>query len=246
MEVRHHSHTARKKWTHYLWEFLMLFLAVFCGFLAEYQLEHTIENKREIVYIKSMIDDLKSDTTKLDRIEKDINKICKSLDTVLLLFRDLGDPSNLVLNRNIYSIKDYPEFIYTDRTIQQLKSSGGMRLIRNKVAADGIINYDYDMRYYQIAIAWADNFFQYYIQLKISIINFQLLQNNDFEKKTPEEIKNSNRNYLLTTDAKLLNNFRSAIYELRMIHEGFKKEYKVYKDRATSLIITLKKEYHLE
>jgi len=35
MEVHSHAHTDRKKWTHYLWEFLMLFLAVFCGFLAE-------------------------------------------------------------------------------------------------------------------------------------------------------------------------------------------------------------------
>jgi len=43
MEVHHHGHTERKKWTHYFWEFLMLFLAVFCGFLAEYQLEHKIE-----------------------------------------------------------------------------------------------------------------------------------------------------------------------------------------------------------
>ena len=35
MEVHAHTHTARKKWTHYFWEFLMLFFAVFCGFLAE-------------------------------------------------------------------------------------------------------------------------------------------------------------------------------------------------------------------
>jgi len=38
MEVHAHTHipTSReKKWTHYFWEFLMLFLAVFCGFLAE-------------------------------------------------------------------------------------------------------------------------------------------------------------------------------------------------------------------
>ena len=47
MEVHAHTHTARKKWTHYFWEFLMLFLAVFCGFLAEYQLEHKIEKDRE-------------------------------------------------------------------------------------------------------------------------------------------------------------------------------------------------------
>ena len=59
MEVHAHTHTARKKWTHYFWEFLMLFLAVFCGFLAEYKLEHVIEHQREKVYIKSMVEDLK-------------------------------------------------------------------------------------------------------------------------------------------------------------------------------------------
>jgi hypothetical protein len=44
MEVHHHAHASdpalhrgRKKWTHNFWEFLMLFLAVFCGFLAENQ-----------------------------------------------------------------------------------------------------------------------------------------------------------------------------------------------------------------
>ena len=62
MEVHHHSHTQRKKWTHCLWEFLMLFLAVFCGFLAEYQLEHTIEHAREKQYMKLMIADLQTDT----------------------------------------------------------------------------------------------------------------------------------------------------------------------------------------
>ena len=56
------AHTARKKWTHYFWEFLMLFLAVFCGFLAENQLEHKIENNREKQYMGQLIEDLKIDT----------------------------------------------------------------------------------------------------------------------------------------------------------------------------------------
>ncbi len=60
MEVHHHSHTPdshreRKKWTHYFWEFLMLFLAVFCGFLAENQREHMVEHKREKQYMQSML-----------------------------------------------------------------------------------------------------------------------------------------------------------------------------------------------
>ena len=47
MEVHHHSHTARKKWTHYFWEFFMLFLAVTLGFFVENQREHYIEGQRE-------------------------------------------------------------------------------------------------------------------------------------------------------------------------------------------------------
>ena len=49
MEIHHHTHPThgKKSWRSYFWEFLMLFLAVFCGFLAEYQLEHVIEHQRE-------------------------------------------------------------------------------------------------------------------------------------------------------------------------------------------------------
>ena len=54
MEVHHHAHHGHEKktWKHYFWEFFMLFLAVVCGFLAELQLEHYIEHKREKEYIK--------------------------------------------------------------------------------------------------------------------------------------------------------------------------------------------------
>lgn len=62
MEVHHHAHTPRKKWTHYIWEFLMLFLAVFCGFLAENFREHQVEHKRTIRYAKQFIEEIKLDT----------------------------------------------------------------------------------------------------------------------------------------------------------------------------------------
>ena len=68
MEVHAHSHGERKKWTHYLWEFLMLFLAVFCGFLAENQREHMVENKREKEYMQSLMEDLRTDTANLNSV----------------------------------------------------------------------------------------------------------------------------------------------------------------------------------
>jgi len=54
MEVHHNTHTERKKFTHYLWEFLMLFLAVFCGFLAENFREHQVEKNRATQYMLSL------------------------------------------------------------------------------------------------------------------------------------------------------------------------------------------------
>src|SRR6188472_2400633 len=75
MEVHHHAHlasgethTERKKWTHYLWEFLMLFFAVFCGFLAENQREHYIEHQREKQYMRSLLEDLQTDTATMNRV----------------------------------------------------------------------------------------------------------------------------------------------------------------------------------
>ena len=90
MEVHAHTHTARKKWTHYFWEFLMLFLAVFCGFLAEYKLEHTIEHQREEQYMRSMIEDLKSD---IGMLEKNV-----SLSNITA--RDIMSPNPKTISQN--------------------------------------------------------------------------------------------------------------------------------------------------
>ena len=86
MEVRHHSHTARKKWTHYLWEFLMLFLAVFCGFLAENQREHMVEQRHEKEFIKSLAKDLESDIFQLDNLKKFRLQRMERIDSLLVFF----------------------------------------------------------------------------------------------------------------------------------------------------------------
>ena len=60
----------------------MLFLAVFCGFLAEYKLEHMIEHNRERQFITTMIEDLKSDTMQLSQninYRKTREAMCDSL-----------------------------------------------------------------------------------------------------------------------------------------------------------------------
>src|SRR5690349_5628529 len=67
MEVHKHSHdvTHRKTWSEYLLEFFMIFFAVFLGFVAENIREKSVESQREKQYIRSMIEDLKTDTAKI-------------------------------------------------------------------------------------------------------------------------------------------------------------------------------------
>ena len=242
MEVHAHSHTARKKWTHYFWEFLMLFLAVFCGFLAEYKLEQTIEHHKEREYIESMMEDLQNDTTKLSQLNIALVNIENSIDTIFMYYDDMPNGANPILFRNINAIYGYHIFIYSDRTIQQLKSSGGMRLIKNKKAANGIMDYDASVRNYENNGAYVQRFWENLTAQRINIIDQQALDN---DLKTSGEI-NTERNYLLLNDPVILRRLKSFIYELKIYHSHTIQDNIELKEKATGLIEILKKEYHLK
>lgn len=87
MEVHTHSHTARKKWYHYFWEFFMLFLAVTLGFFVENQREHIVEHKREKQFILSFTDDLKNDITQLDNLKRKRQEKAIWFDSLTLLLK---------------------------------------------------------------------------------------------------------------------------------------------------------------
>ena len=142
MEVHHHSHTARKKWTHYFWEFLMLFLAVFCGFLAEYQLEHKIEKDREKQYMASLYQDLKTDTLNMSSLLKGTIEDIANYDSLFDIFKNkkyLKETSNTYYyGRKLVNLR---RFYPTDGTITQLENSGGLRLIRKRNIVDSLLSY---------------------------------------------------------------------------------------------------------
>ena len=147
MEVHAHSHAGKKKWTEYFWEFLMLFLAVFCGFLAENQREHFVEHQKEKQYIRSLTSDGKTDTANIIVMLRWFNSIQKSCNTVLDNFDSFSKKYIIRTAINYNNVIDgFPDFIYTDRTMQQLKNSGGMHFIKNPSATDSIISYDAAVR----------------------------------------------------------------------------------------------------
>jgi hypothetical protein len=134
MEVHHHAHTERKKWTHYLWEFLMLFLAVFCGFLAENLREHQVEHKREKEYMESLLADLKEDTAEINK-SKITAATCLSYEDSLMLYLYKNPPVNFLPEH--FLILDFRamlrlKIVFNEVTALQLKNSGNMRLIRKQ------------------------------------------------------------------------------------------------------------------
>jgi hypothetical protein len=142
MEVHAHSHTPRRKWTHYFWEFLMLFLAVFCGFLAEYKLEQTIERHREKEYMAALYQDLKTDTLNLSNLIKGKTDEIANYDSVFDIFKNKkylqGTSDAYYFGRKLVNLRP---FYPTDGTITQLENSGGLRLVRSRAIVDSIQSY---------------------------------------------------------------------------------------------------------
>src|SRR6187399_1709225 len=143
MEVHAHTHTARKKWTHYFWEFLMLFLAVFCGFMAENIREHKIEQHRAEEFAKSLVQDLQNDTAAI-AIEKKSGTIYISVvDSLLKLSKTPLE------GRKASEFSFYTRFAYwtvpvswSRNTFEQIKNSGSLRYFKNGQLLKKLLEYD--------------------------------------------------------------------------------------------------------
>lgn len=144
MEVHtHHSHKENGTWKTNLKEFLMLFLAVFCGTLAEYYLEHKVDNDRAEKYMSSLVRDLKADTAMMHANIEFAGKINKGLDSLQSTFYHFSDnPESIKTSyqQNFTYLRwILPDF--TDKTATQLRYSGNFRLIHKGSVADSISSY---------------------------------------------------------------------------------------------------------
>lgn len=121
----------------------MLFLAVFCGFLAENQREHFVEHLREKQFMSSMIEDLETDTAELKKAIGKCDSVARFSDSVLMFLstHKITNEVPVHLSTLIGFAGQRLTLINTDRTSSQLKNSGAMRLIRNKRVSNTILKY---------------------------------------------------------------------------------------------------------
>ena len=148
MEVHHHSgHHNKKSFKDYFLEFLMIFLAVTMGFIAENMRESIVENHREKQFMNSLVRDLELDTLEFGKGNLFRAQKIQALDSCLSILaeQNKSQVSSTVyrLTRKFYGSRN---FYQNSGTLDQLKNSGGLRLIRNRAIVDSIEAYDQQVR----------------------------------------------------------------------------------------------------
>ncbi len=246
MEVHHHSHTARKKWTHYLWEFLMLFLAVFCGFLAEYQLEHKIEKDREKQYIHSLLEDLAEDTSAISATIISYGESQKRNDTLIRLLSsaDVKNHGAALYHLGRRASRSGRLAIH-DATIQQLKNSGGLRLIRKERVSKAIIEYYNKLVFINYLQKIEDDEIMEYRKMATEVFH-PVLFNDIVVESNNTVIVPAGNPALLTYDSKTLLRTAGMVSYVRNTRIGLAKAEIEMKAAALELIELIKKEYHLK
>ena len=152
MEIPYQIHVHHeKKLKDFIFDFFMLFTAVTLGFFVENKRDYYLDRQREKEYIRSLLVDLREDTTKVNQTVSANNYYLEVwLDTLVrgLQSYKQGDTAatrklyQLYMScaRGSYTVK------FTDRTIATLKTSGNLRIIHSQAVADSILRYDEDCR----------------------------------------------------------------------------------------------------
>jgi hypothetical protein len=249
MEVHAHAHTPRNKWTHYLWEFLMLFLAVFFGFLAEYQLEHVIEHSKEKQYIESMIEDLKSDSARINGAIKFDKIQVEGFDSLLrnIYHRPYTDSSL----RTLYYLKEQYTLVkgvvrFSKGTISQLKNSGGFRLIRKRAVADSIIKYDIFTERVEAQAEGVDLAGQKLLDRSVRIFDGEYVLDYTSTSNYKDILSSGKKFSLLTNDETLIKEYANLAKFKKDVIVNYIAQLTAMQSRIPGIIAFLRKEYHLD
>ena len=143
MEVHHKSHHP-KKWKEYITEFLMLFLAVSLGFLAENLREQQIVLHQTESVIAQLYHELQKDTASLHKIDVVHNK----QDTATIVLENYILNTDLEANKvNFFYLHNYlctREGMFETNCIalDQLKFAGILKNVKDSKLRDCIEKYD--------------------------------------------------------------------------------------------------------
>jgi hypothetical protein len=228
----------------------MIFLAVTMGFFAESLREHISDREKEKQYVESFAVDLRADTTACKKSIDNIFQQVHAIDTLegLLSSADLKtNDSNVTKCYYLrWAILNEHAVTFNERTINQLISSGNMRLLQENVS-DSLMGYftllknieDQKQFYTTYTSKCIDQASDYFDSRYIITA---------FAKDTSLELVNSGdgKPALLTTDIIKLGKFNSTLEYNKRIAYGYMIDISEVKKKATSLLNFLRQQYSVE
>jgi hypothetical protein len=239
----HHLHKAPGHgWKHYLFEFLMLFLAVTLGFLVENKREYYADERRGSQYIKSFVQDLEKDTSTF-------STLINLYETKSSRLRNLSDCYDSVTGSLhsadcLWGVTAYtfvfPDLVYTDRTLQQLKNAGGLRLLKQD-DADSIIAYDNSLR----AAEKNETTEMQETQTLLRSIAFQLFNFNMIKQRVAHK-QDTKTPFLYGSNGELLNRYFNVLgFYDKVVHDQISNIAEL-RERAILVIKYFHSKYYLK
>lgn len=225
-------------------DFFLLFLAVFCGFLAENYRESLSNQTIEKEYMLSLVEDLKSDTSNLNTyltFKKTKAHLMDSLANILV------SKEKHLLGNQIYFLarqvfNDSP-FVYSDGTIQQLKNAGNLRLIKKRVVVEELLKYEKKVK---VLHEWDENDTRTkstFREMGGKVFNSQAL-NETMDTEMNFMVPTTNPQ-LVTDDFQTLNELAFQVHYLSKMSLGNSMRATSLRKDALNLLELIHKEYEL-
>ena len=252
MEVHHHPHVEKKNFKEYFLEFIMIFLAVTLGFFAENLREHFSDKSKEKEFIVSLKEDLVSDTAQLYSMLPFTNTIYEKLDSLYSLLQAASKGEPYDIHKLYYINFTYAfglfMFVPNNRTISQIKNTGGFSLIKNKACRDSITLYD---NFNETAIKLNSEGYKDWLtdlnKMSQKIFYFDQVKIFAYDVNTYKFFLNDSLQLKLVNNDKLLiteyaNKLRSLMMMLRVLSWSEQTQF----EHGKNLIALLNKEYDLK
>lgn len=241
----------KKTWKNYFWEFFMLFLAVFCGFLAQWQLENILDQNREKEYISLLIKELEIDNEKINTVYNDTLRN-NQIDNFINALTNIDNNPNNIKNAylQVGNILTFNVMVFNRSTLSQLKSGGNMRLIRNRAVVDSIHLIDNSieqiekqLRSYETLVL---NNSVYIGKIFDSRYFLKFRSTTDYKGNFYDYIEQHPNIQYLNPDEKLRAEFSMIIAYQKSAFENYIFMLHEYQKLSKRVLLFIKKEYHLE
>ena len=231
----------------------MLFLAVFCGFLAENQREHYVERLRAKEYAKTLIEDLAADTTELLEVIKQDKILLSCFDSINAMIKNSAKnkmvPGSFYYFSNIGTIS--PRVAWNNTTLTQMTQSGTLRYFRNPELVKKLSYYNASIDFIIVINSGDVSYRDESIKLRNRLLNNSYYTRYSVYSigkwmEIPDSLMRVSLP-LQINDPILLNEYANSFETRRkVLNLVITKDYKDALKIANELMQLLKKEYHLE